>query len=138
MEPDAVLALAREHAAAEALGDADRTLATLCPNPVFEFFPSRLTIGGWDNIETFYREQYPRFATKVTGYEVLGEWTNDHTAIQEYQVEIAGDEGPETYRVMSMAPVSPEGKLAGERLYCDEGFIRHLLGPLFGLCQPLD
>jgi hypothetical protein len=137
MDPEAVLAVAREHAAAEALGDIDRTLATLCPDPIFEFYPSRLTIGGRDTIETFYREQYPRFAAKVTAAEVFGEWSNDDTAIQEYQVEIAGDDGPETYRVLSMAPMTADGTMAGERLYCDEGFLRHLLGPLFAMCTPI-
>ena len=85
MDPADVLAAAREHAAAEAALDADRTLATLCPNPVFEFYPSRLTISGWANIETFYREQYPKFAATVVGARVLDEWANERTAIQEYE-----------------------------------------------------
>jgi hypothetical protein len=30
------------------------------------------------------------------------------------------------------------GLLTGERLYCDEGFVRSLLGPLFDLLEPID
>jgi hypothetical protein len=30
------------------------------------------------------------------------------------------------------------GLLKGERLYCDEGFVRALLGPLFDLLEPID
>ncbi len=115
----------------------DATLATLVEDPVFEFFPSRLTIRGWDLIEQFYREQYPRFASKVLGSEVLGEWANEHTAVQEYAIEVRGINGPESYRVMSAFPVI-DGKLAGERLFCDEGFLRVLLGDLFELCEPID
>jgi hypothetical protein len=37
---------------------------------------------------------------------------------------------------MSMMPVDEEaGLLVGERLYCDEGFVRVLLGPLYDLLE---
>ena len=40
MDPAAVLALCHEHAAAEAAFDVDRILATLVPDPVYEFYPA--------------------------------------------------------------------------------------------------
>ena len=60
-----------------------------------------------------------------------------NAAIQEYEIDINAGAGVETYRVISMAPVDENGKQTGERLYCDEGFVRHLLGPLFDLCEPI-
>ena len=139
MDPKAVLDLCREHAGAEAELDMDRVLATLVPNPRFDFFPLAMQVSGRDKIERFYREQYPRFAPQVIGYEVLREWTNEEAALQEYVIEVAEDDGrTSTYHVMSMMPVDEEsGLLTGERLYCDEGFVRALLGPLFTLLEPV-
>lgn len=139
MDPNAVLALCHEHAGAEAELDMDRVLATLVPVPRFEFFPMARYVSGWDRIERFYREQYPAFAPTVTGYQMLGEWTSGRAALQEYVIEVGGpSEWPGTYHVMSMMPVDEEsGLLTGERLYCAEGFVRALLGPLFGQLEPI-
>ena len=56
MDPQKVLALCREHAAAEAEYDVERVLATLVAQPRFEFFPLRKHITGRASIEKFYRE----------------------------------------------------------------------------------
>jgi hypothetical protein len=139
MDPQAVLALCHEHAGAESEFDVDRVLATLVPAPRFEFFPLAKSVAGWDNIERFYRDQYPKFVPLVVGYELLGEWTNEHAALQEYVIAIQeGDARTTTYHVMSMMPVDEEaGLLTGERLYCDEEFVRTLLGPLCDLLEPV-
>lgn len=139
MDPQAVLALCHEHAGAEAEFDIDRVLATLVPVPRFEFFPLAKSISGWTNIEDFYRQQYPKFASLVVGYELLGEWTNDIGALQEYVIDLRPvDSASATYHVMSMMPVdSAAGLLTGERIYCDDGFVRALLGPLYRLLEPM-
>ena len=139
MDPQKVLALCREHAGAEAEYDVDRVLATLVAEPRFEFFPLRMHITGRASIEKFYREQYPKFGPMVAGYEVIGEWTNEIAALQEYTIDVAESDGSTTrYYVISMMPGDDEtGLLTGERLYCDEGFVRALLGPLFDLLQPI-
>jgi hypothetical protein len=139
MDPQAVLALCHEHAGAEAEFDIERVLATLVPVPRYEFFPLAKSISGWVDIERFYRHQYPKFASLVMGYQLLGEWTNDQGALQEYVIEVRQGNGTTaTYHVMSMMPVDPEaGLLTGERLYCDEGFVRALLGPLYDLLEPV-
>jgi hypothetical protein len=139
MNPQAVLALCHEHARAEAEFDIDRVLATLVPVPRYEFFPLAMSIAGWANVEHFYRQQYPKFASLVEGYQLLGEWTNDLGALQEYVIDLRQGAGSTTaYRVMSMMPVDTEaGLLTGERLYCDDGFVRALLGPLYDLLEPV-
>jgi hypothetical protein len=40
VDPPAVLALCHEHADAEAAFDIDRVLATLVPEPLYEFYPA--------------------------------------------------------------------------------------------------
>jgi hypothetical protein len=137
MNPQAVLALCHEHAAAEAENDIDRVLATLVPAPRFDFFPLARTMVGWATVEQFYRTQYAEFAKGVVGYELLGEWTNDEAAIQEYVIVMSG-EHQGSYHVMSIMPIDEgTGLLTGERLYCDEGFVRALLGPLYERLEPI-
>ncbi len=72
MDPQAVLALCREHADAEARFDIDRVLATLVPVPRYEFFPLGRSLGGWAAIERFYRHQYPHFASTVAATNCSG------------------------------------------------------------------
>jgi hypothetical protein len=140
MDPQKVLSLCHEHAGAEAVYDVDRVLATLVAEPRFEFFPLRKQITGRAAIEKFYREQYPNFGPTVAGYEVIGEWTNEIAAVQEYTIDVDEADGSTTrYHVISMMPGDDAtGLLTGERLYCDEGFVRALLGPLFDLLEPID
>ncbi len=139
MDPQAVLALCHEHADAEARFDIDRVLATLVPVPCYEFFPLGRSVEGWAPIERFYRHQYPHFVTTVAGYELLGEWTNEQAALQEYVIDLRPEDHRTTsYHVTSIMSVDePSGLLSGERLYCDEGFVRALLGPLFDLLEPV-
>ncbi len=139
MDPQAVLALCHEHANAEARFDIDRVLATLVPVPRYEFFPLAMSVTGWANVEHFYRRQYPIFAQQVVGYRLLGEWTNAHAAVQEYVIDIEQEGAPAVAsHVVSLMPVDAEaGLLSGERLYCDEGFVRSLLGPLYDLLEPI-
>ena len=136
MDPAAVLALCHEHAAAEAAFDVDRILATLVPDPVYEFYPANRSLTGWASVEAFYRVDYPRFAATVARFELLGEWVNERAAIQEYVIDVHPQPGVETvtsFRVLSMMPVDPERRLlGGETLYCDEAFGRHLLGSQWG------
>ena len=139
MDPQRVLAMCHEHAAAEAIEDVERVLATLVAEPQFEFFPICMKITGRKNIEAFYRQQYPVFAKQVIGYSVIGEWTNEVAALQEYVIDVAETDGRESrYYVISMMPGDDAtGLLTGERLYCGDGFIRALLGPLFDRLEPI-
>jgi hypothetical protein len=131
VDPLAVLALCHEHADAEAVFDIDRVLATLVPEPLYEFYPAGRVLSGWTSIERFYRSQYPVFASQVVDFDLLGEWVNGHTAVQEYVIFVRGESGEsQAHRVLSMMPVDDAAELiAGERLYCDEAFVRCLLGP---------
>jgi hypothetical protein len=131
MNAQTVLDLCHEHAAAEAQMDMERVLATLVPDPIFEYFPLGRVMAGWAKVERFYRDQYPRFVRDVVGFELLDEWVNEHAALQEYKITIAGHEHA-TYHVMSIMQVDQASELlTGERLYCDEAFVRALLGPLY-------
>jgi len=138
MKPESVLALCHEHAAAEAELDVERVLATLVPDPRFDYLPLGRTMAGWAKVERFYREQYPRFVRHVVGFELLDEWVNDNAALQEYTIAVREDDRA-SFHVMSIMPVDEgSGLLRGERLYCDESFVRVLLGPLFDLLEPIE
>ncbi len=139
MEPSDVLALCREHAAAEAVFDVEGILATLVPDPTYAFYPANRSLSGWANIEAFYRTEYPRFARTVREFDLIGEWVNERTAVQEYVIDVGGSSADvHTYRVMSLMPVDEAvGRLSGETLYCAEGFVRHLLGDLWDQTEPL-
>jgi hypothetical protein len=75
----------------------------------------------------------------VTDDELPGEWTNGQAALQEYTIGIRRHHDQSTtYRVISMMPVDETARLlTGERLYCDEGFVQVLLGPLYDLLSPM-
>jgi hypothetical protein len=139
MDPQRVLELCREHAEAEALEEMDRVLATLCPEPRFEFYPMAKQVRGWNRIETFYRTQYTKFSPMVVGYEVIGEWTNEIAALQEYVIDLNEGGVTKRYHIISMMPADEaSGLLQGERLYCDDGFVHALLGPLVEFLEPID
>ena len=93
MDPHSVLALCHEHADAEAAFDIDRVLATLVPEPLYEFYPAGRVLSGWTNIERFYRSKYPVFASQVVDFDLLGEWVNERTAVQEYVIVVRGESG---------------------------------------------
>jgi hypothetical protein len=75
----------------------------------------------------------------VTDYKLLGEWSNRQAAVQEYAIGIRQhDDRSTTYHVISMMPVDEHARLlTGERLYCDDGFVQALLGPLYELLSPM-
>ena len=62
------------------------------------------------------------FTGQVVGFDLLGEWVNERTAVQEYVIVVRDESGDaRPHRVLSMMPVDEaSGLLAGERLYCDE------------------
>src|SRR5262245_55092854 len=100
MDPQQVLALCHEHAAAERLGDMARVLATMVPEPRYEFFPLNRTLTGRADVERFYAEEYPRFARTVLGSQLLSEWTNERAAVQEYVIDVADGTSAATYHVL--------------------------------------
>ena len=67
------------------------------------------------------------------------EWANEHAALQEYVIGVRQDvDQVAAYHVVSMMPVDEEaGLFTGERLCCDDGFVRELLGPLYDLLEPV-
>ena len=118
--------------------DMERVLATLVPDPSFEYLPLGRVMAGWAKVERFYLEQYPRFVRHVVGFELLDEWVNDHAALQEYTITVAHNEHA-THHVVSIMYVDQGSELVtGERLYCHEAFVRVLLGPLYDLLEPID
>ncbi len=139
MTADEVLALCRRHVEREVAQDVDGVMATMVAEPRFEFYPVRRAITGAAAVRRYYEDFYPPMATRAVEYERLGEWASESAALLEVMIGLSGSAGVERYHVLSIFPVDDgTGLFSGERLYCDEGFVRALIGDLFDELEPID
>jgi hypothetical protein len=127
---DALADVARAHANAEAMGDLDRTLGTLDPEPVYELLPMGVILRGGDFARAYYERFFAECAPRVIGYELRSEWLMDEGLGQEYRIEVSTDDGPRHYDVIGILTFGDHGLLSGERLYASDEFHRFLFGPL--------
>jgi hypothetical protein len=72
-----VLAVGTNHAQVETAGDLDSTMATLVPDPVYEFFPVGLRMRGTDAVRRYYEHLMAHFLPKVEAATVIDEWCNE-------------------------------------------------------------
>jgi hypothetical protein len=127
---DALAAVARAHAEAEALGDLDGTLATLDPEPVYELLPMGVTLTGGDFVRAYYERFFTECMPRIAGYELRNEWLMDDGLGQEYRVDLATDDGTVRHDILGILTFGDAGLLSGERLYASDEFLRFLFGPL--------
>jgi hypothetical protein len=129
--------VALAHAAAEANGNLEATLATLEPDPVYELQPAGLVLRGMDNARAYYEYFFPNFLPTVESYEVRAEWVNDVGVAQEYVINVRP---PDTQTVESHHLIGilvfGTTALAGERLYGSERIFRLLFGRVYDLAVP--
>ena len=128
--------LAHRHAAAEARGDLEETMATLVAEPVYEFHPTGLTMRGGDRVRRYYTQFFEHFVPKTVGYRMLEEWVNETSLTQEYEITLRVDGTDETFRVIGT--LFAEGELlGGERIFSSERFLRQMAGAMFDELEPL-
>jgi hypothetical protein len=127
---DALADVARAHAHAEAMGDLDRTLATLDPDPVFELLPMGVTLSGREFVRAYYERFFTECMPRVVGYELRSEWLMDDGLGQEYRVDVATPDGPRRHDILGILTFGDQGLLSGERLYASDDMLRFLFGPL--------
>jgi hypothetical protein len=134
-----VTRVARAHAHAEASGDLEGCLATLVPDPRYEFHPLGLAMRGPDLVRRFYQNYFAEFVPRVAGYELLSEWVSEAGVAQEYDISLRVDGVAEHYRVLGVLTPNADGNLlSGERLYASEGFVRRMGGDaVFAALTPL-
>ena len=130
---EAMYALGMRHATLEAQGDIEGTMDTLVEEPVYEFWPIGLRMVGRDQVRRYYRHLIDDFIPRQIGYEMLAETLSGEALSQEYSIEIRGEQGPETHRVIGILYVDPKApeRMAGERIWGDEAFLRRMVGPVW-------
>jgi len=132
-----LIAIAHRHAAAEANGDLAGTLATLDPEPVYEFEPAGLLLRGLPAVKTYYEHFFATFQPLIAGYELRGEWLNDEGLGQEYWIDLRAPEGgTERHAVIGILLFGDQG-LRGERIYASDRMLRTMFGPAFPLAEPM-
>ena len=130
-------ALGTLHATLEANGPLEALLATLAPDPLYEFHPLRRCMRGDDRVRRFYEQFFARFVKLRHEFELIAEWVSLESAAQEYDISLNVEGVIEHFRVLGILYARGD-KLGGERVYASERFIRLLTGPLFEELEPLE
>ena len=129
--------IAHAHAAAEANGDLDATMATLEAEPVYDFHPVGLRMKGAKLTRRYYEHFFESVGPRIAGFQLLGEWVNELGVLQEYTVRYRYDDGREReFYIMGLLTFGRE-KLTGERLYADTEFLGLLFGPVWSELTPI-
>jgi hypothetical protein len=131
-----VLELARAHSAAEERRELEPLMATMIPEPVFEFHPPGARLVGGARIRRHYEQFLTRFMALVEGTELLGEWVTETGSVQEYRIDVRVDGRLERHGIVAVLYASGD-RLGGERLYGSERLIRLMLGPMTQELEPL-
>jgi hypothetical protein len=132
-----LVAIAHRHAAAEANGDLATTLATLEPDPVYEFQPAGLLLRGLPAVKVYYEHFFATFQPMIAGYEMRGEWLYDEGLGQEYWIDLHLPEGgTERHPVIGILLFGHQA-LRGERIYASDRMLRAMFGPAFALAEAM-
>ena len=130
-------AIAHAHAAAEANGDLEATMATLEAEPVYDFHPVGLRMTGAKLTRRYYEHFFANVGPRIAGFALLGEWINELGVLQEYTVRYRYDDGREReFHVMGLLTFGRE-RLSGERLYADTEFMKLLFEPVWNDLTPI-
>ena len=129
--------LGGRHALLEAQGDLEGLLATLVDDPVYEFHPLGRRMAGGAVVREFYAQFVERFLPLRHSYALVGEWVNETSVAQEYDVSLSVEGIVETHRVLGILVYGENGLLGGERVYASERFIRLMTGPVFEKLEAL-
>ena len=132
--------LGRRHAELEARGELAPLLETLAPDPVYEFYPLGRCMQGDETVKRFYTQFVEHFLPLRSRVEMLGEWVNETSVVQEYKLDFDVDGALERHHVVGILYVDEMsaslGKLRGERVYSGESFVRRLTGEMFAELGP--
>jgi hypothetical protein len=87
-------------------------------------------------VRRYYTQFFSDFMAKVAGYELLDEWVNERSVVQEYDITLEVDRARETHRVVGVLYAQGE-RLGGERIYGSERAVRRMAGCLFDELEPI-
>jgi SnoaL-like domain len=135
---DAMVAVALAHAAAEAAGDLDETMATLDDDPVYELLPRGVVLRGRDAARRYYEHFFANVMPHVAGFDLRSEWVTDEGVLQEYTLYVDGLGAPGTgHSIIGILTFGTNGKLSGERLYASDALLEFMFGPVLDDAVPL-
>jgi hypothetical protein len=136
---DAMVAVALAHAAAEAAGDLEQTMATLDDDPVYELQPRGVVLRGRDAARRYYEHFFANVMPRVTGYDLRSEWITDDGLLQEYTLYV-DDLGPRAagHSIIGILTFGADGKLSGERIYASDTLLEFMFGPVLHDAEPLE
>jgi hypothetical protein len=130
-EQERLIAIAHRHAAVEAAGDVEATMATLDDNPRYELLPTGIVFTGREAARTYYEHFFSTFQPTAVGAELRAEYVSDEGLAQEYVVTVRGPDGAkERFPLVSVLTFG-ETLLSGERVYGEDRFLRLLFGPAY-------
>lgn len=129
--PRGMVELAHRHAAAEAAGDIEATLATLEPDPTYGFYPAGRGFTGMAPARRYYRHFFDAALPRIAGYTLHGEWLGAGGLAQEYTLRLREADGAlSEHRIVGIITFGRTA-LGGERIYASERLLRFLVGPLW-------
>ena len=132
---EALVAVAKRHAQAEAGGDIATTLATLEDAPVYELATLGISFRGKDAARTYYEHFFGTFQPWIASFELVNQWETEEGLGEEYWLDVAPPGAArERHRIIGIL-VFGETKLAGERLYASERLLRVMLGPAYEIAE---
>lgn len=133
---DKMLELATRHARVESQKHLDELMDTLVAEPVYEFLAQGLMLRGGARVRRYYQQFFDDYMSQITGGQRLGQWGDETAIAREDAIEIAGRNGPEVHRVMSV--LFAEGdRLGGERIYASDRVVQMMAGEMFGELEPI-
>ncbi len=133
---DKMLELATRHARVESQKHLDELMDTLVAEPVYEFLAQGLMLRGGARVRRYYQQFFDDYMSQITGGQRLGQWGDETAIAREDAIVIAGGNGPEVHRVMSV--LFAEGdRLGGERIYASDRVVKMMAGEMFGELEPI-
>ncbi len=133
---DKMLELATRHARVESQKHLDELMDTLVAEPVYEFLAQGLMLRGGARVRRYYQQFFDDYMSQITGGQRLGQWGDETAIAREDAIVIAGRNGPEVHRVMSV--LFAEGdRLGGERIYASDRVVQMMAGEMFGELEPI-
>ncbi len=133
---DKMLELATRHARVESQKHLDELMDTLVAEPVYEFLAQGLVLRGGARVRRYYQQFFDDYMSQITGGQRLGQWGDETAIAREDAIVIAGRNGPEVHRVMSV--LFAEGdRLGGERIYASDRVVQMMAGEMFGELEPI-
>ena len=128
--------VARAHSEAEERCELEPLMATMVPEPVFEFHPPGARLVGGARIRRHYEQFIARFMPLVEGTELLSQCVNETASVQEYRIHLRIDGRRETHGVVAVLYASDD-RLGGERLYGSQRLLELMLGKMKAELEPL-